>query len=136
MITPEIRKFISKIANEHYALSNSEDKSLNYLWYMYSEGMHKGQYRPFMFAGEINLNLAMNMVTQDEAKNLFSMLASPDKDNLHMLYTILKHYRKKRHKEYGVIYDSAAYANVKKNYSSLMIFPEMFIGNHLVNQIL
>jgi len=136
MVSIGIRKFAAKIANEHYALSNGEDKSLNYLWYMYAEGTHKEQYRPFMFAGEINLNLAMNMVTEEEAKNLFSMLSSPDKDNLHMLYTILKHYRKQRQKKYGVVYDSAAYANVKKNYSSLMIFPEMFIGNHLVNKTL
>lgn len=136
MITPEIKKFVTKIANEHYVLSNNEDRSMNYLWYMYSEGIHKGQYRPFMFAAEINLNLAMDMVTEEETKNLFSMLTSPDKDNYYMLYTILKHYRKQRQKKYGVVYDSEAYANVKKSYSSLMIFPEMFIGSHLVNQIL
>jgi glutaredoxin-related protein len=52
-----------------------------------------------------------------------------------MLYTILKHYRKQRQKKYGVVYDSEAYANVKKNYSSLMVFPEMFVGNHMVNKL-
>ncbi|MCX6195563.1 MAG: hypothetical protein NTY55_02770 [Flavobacteriia bacterium] len=125
MITPEIRKFIGKIANEHYELSSSDDKSMNFLWYLYSEGTHKDQYRPFIFAAEINLNLAMNIITHDESKNLFNMLSSPDKDNFYMLYTILKHYRKKRQKKYGVVYDSEAYKNVKKDYTVLMISPEM-----------
>ena len=125
MITPEIRKFIGKIANEHYELSNGDDKSMNFLWYLYSEGTHKDQYRPFIFAAEINLNLAMNMITYDESKNLSNMLSSPDKDNFYMLYTILKHYRKKRQKKYGVVYDSEAYKNVKKDYTVLMISPEM-----------
>lgn len=125
MITPEIRKFIGKIANEHYELSNGYDKSMNFLWYLYSEGTHKDQYRPFIFAAEINLNLAMNMITHDESKNLSNMLSSPDKDNFYMLYTILKHYRKKRQKKYGVVYDSEAYKNVKKDYTVLMISPEM-----------
>ena len=53
------------------------------------------------------------------------MLSSPDKDNFYMLYTILKHYRKKRQKKYGVVYDSEAYKNVKKDYTVLMISPEM-----------
>jgi hypothetical protein len=134
MITPEIRKFISKIANEHYELSNSEDKSMNYLWYMYSEGTRKDQYKPFIFSAEINLNLAMNMITHDESKNLLNMLVSSDKDNFYMLYTILKHYRKKRQKKYGVVYDSEAYANVKKDYTVLMVSPEMLIGNYTVNK--
>jgi len=134
MITPEIRKFISKITNEHYELSNSDDKSMNYLWYMYSEGTHKDQYKPFIFAAEINLNLAMNMITHDESKNLFNMLVSPDKDNFYMLYTILKHYRSKRQKKYGVVYYSDAYKNVKKDYTVLMISHEMLIGNYTVNK--
>lgn len=125
MITPEVTKFIGKIANEHYELSNGDDKSMNFLWYLYSEGTHKDQYRPFIFAAEINLNLAMNMITHDESKNLSNMLSSPDKDNFYMLYTILKHYRKKRQKKYGVVYDSEAYKNVKKDYTVLMISPEM-----------
>ena len=125
MITPQIRKFIGKIANEHYELSNGDDKSMNFLWYLYSEGTHKDQYRPFIFAAEINLNLAMNMITHDESKNLSNMLSSPDKDNFYMLYTILKHYRKKRQKKYGVVYDSEAYKNVKKDYTVLMVSPEM-----------
>ena len=134
MITPQIRKFISKIANEHYELSNGDDKSMNYLWYMYSEGTRKDQYKPFIFSAEINLNLAMNMITHDESKNLFNMLVSPDKDNFYMLYTILKHYRSKRQKKYGVIYDSDAYKNVKKDYSLLMISAEMLVGNYTVNK--
>lgn len=125
MITPEVTKFIGKIANEHYELSNGDDKSMNFLWYLYSEGTHKDQYRPFIFAAEINLNLAMNMITHEESKNLSNMLSSPDKDNFYMLYTILKHYRKKRQKKYGVVYDSEAYKNVKKDYTVLMISPEM-----------
>ena len=125
MITPQIRKFISKIANELYELSNGDDKSMNYLWYLYSEGTHKDQYRPFIFAAEINLNLAMNMITYYESENLSNMLNSPDKDNLYMLYTILKHYRNKRQKKYGVVYDSEAYKNVKKDYTVLMISPLM-----------
>jgi hypothetical protein len=125
MITPIIRKFISKIANEHYELSNGDDKSMNFLWYLYSEGTHKDQYRPFIFAAEINLNLAMNMITHDESKNLSNMLSSPDKDNFYMLYTILKHYRSKRQRKYGVVYDSEAYKNVKKDYTVLMVSPEM-----------
>lgn len=128
MITKEIRKFIGKIANEHYELSNGDDKSMNYLWYLYSEGTHKDQYRPFIFAAEINLNLAMNILTHDESENLSNMLTSPDKDNFYMLYTILKHYRKKRQKKYGVVYDSEAYKNVKKDYTVLMISPLM-LGN-------
>ena len=134
MITPEIRKFIGKIANEHYELSNGDDKSMNFLWYLYSEGTHKDQYRPFIFAAEINLNLAMNIITHDESINLSNMLSSPDKDNFYMLYTILKHYRKKRQKKYGVVYDSEAYKNVKKDYSLLMISAEMLIGNYTVNK--
>ena len=134
MITPQIRKFIGKIANEHYELSNGDDKSMNFLWYLYSEGTHKDQYRPFIFAAEINLNLAMNMITHDESINLSNMLSSPDKDNFYMLYTILKHYRKKRQKKYGVVYDSEAYKNVKKDYSLLMISAEMLIGNYTVNK--
>jgi hypothetical protein len=125
MITPEIRKFIGKIANEHYELSNSDDKSMNFLWYLYSEGTHKDQYKPFIFAAEINLNLAMDMISKDESENLSNMLTSPDKDNFYMLYTILKHYRKKRQKKYGVVYDSKAYKNVKKDYTVLMISPLM-----------
>ena len=101
---------------------------------MYSEGINKGQYKPFVFAAEINLNLAMNMITHDESKNLFNMLVSPDKDNFYMLYTILKHYRSKRQKKYGVIYDSDAYKNVKKDYSLLMISAEMLVGNYTVNK--
>ena len=134
MITPEIRKFIGKIANEHYELSNGDDKSMNFLWYLYSEGTHKDQYRPFIFAAEINLNLAMNMITHDESKNLSNMLSSPDKDNFYMLYTILKHYRSKRQRKYGVVYDSEAYKNVKKDYTVLMVSPEMLIGNYTVNK--
>ena len=125
MITPEIRKFIGKIANEHYELSNSDDKSMNFLWYLYSEGTHKDQYKPFIFAAEINLNLAMDMISKDESENLSNMLTSPDKDNFYMLYTILKYYRKKRQKKYGVVYDSEAYKNVKKDYTVLMISPLM-----------
>jgi hypothetical protein len=60
------------------------------------------------------------------------MLVSSDKDNFYMLYTILKHYRKKRQKKYGVVYDSEAYANVKKDYTVLMVSPEMLIGNYTI----
>ena len=77
------------------------DRSMNYLWYMYKDGIKKGDFRPFILQIELNLLLSLGIITEDQMHSINSMLSSPDEDNYFMALLSIETLRNKRIKLHG-----------------------------------
>lgn len=116
------------IAAEHYKITNGADQNLNYLWYMYHKGTKAGTFKPFVYMAELQLLKRMQYITDDEAKNMITMLESEDQDNLHIVTLSIKNFRGERIKEHGEYTDANKdYANIAKSYAFEILNHEVFM---------
>lgn len=99
-----IRKRLSlakKITNEHFEMTLSSDRNINYLWYMYKDGTKRGEYKDFMVLCELNLLLSLGIINSNEKDSILQMLASEDSDNLFLGLMSLENFMKQRIKKHG-----------------------------------
>ena len=120
------KKLTKKIAEEHFNMSLGVDKNLNYLWYMYTQGINKGIFKSFIFLTEMALLVSLGVITEEERNNLNAMFASEDEDNYYLALLSLEAFRNKRIKIHGVWNDKMNVSNEFKelifNYPMLMKF--------------
>lgn len=114
----DFKQLIADIVEEHYDMTSSVDKNLNYLWYMYYKGSKKGDFRPFVFMAELMLLKKFNYLSDSEIKNIIAMMKSEDRDNFNIVTLTIKNLRNLRIKEHGIYSnDNNAYNEVKLNYA-------------------
>jgi len=114
----DFKQLIADIVEEHYDMTSSVDKNLNYLWYMYYKGSKKGDFRPFIFMAELMLLKKFNYLSDSEIKNIIAMMKSEDRDNLNIVTLTIKNLRNLRIKEHGIYSnDNNVYNEVKLNYA-------------------
>lgn len=130
IIIKEMQHFLIGIADEHYRLTKEIDSNINYLWYLYSAGIKKGDYKPFIFFAEINLNFCMGLINEDEKKNIMTMIDSPDEDNLYLAYLAVLNIKKERHKKFGSMIEFPAYTQVKSEYIYKVLSHELFLQTY------
>tara|TARA_R110000851_G_scaffold75338_4_gene166136 strand:+ start:1276 stop:1689 length:414 start_codon:yes stop_codon:yes gene_type:complete len=114
----EIINLSKKICNEHYKITDSDDcRNLNYLWYMYVDGLGKNTFKPFVFLAELKLLEYLKYIEKNNLENAINMLNSSDKENMYVVSQVISFYRKKRIKDLGECVDgNANYDQVKKDY--------------------
>jgi hypothetical protein len=95
------RNLCSKIANEHFKITLGTDRNFNYLWFMYTKGVHAGETADFIILSEINLLNKLGLLNEEEIENLRKMLISNDNDNIHMALLSVKSLRTQRIKQHG-----------------------------------
>ena len=122
----KIVSLIENICHEHHMVCKVEDGNMGYLWYMYTHGTKKGDFRPFIFLSEINLLVKTGYLTEVEKENLIGMLGSNDEDNAHLTgYSIIT-LRNKRIEEMGLwTLENEKYKDI--NYTRDVISPETFL---------
>jgi len=122
----KITSLIENICHEHHMVCKVEDGNMGYLWYMYTHGTKKGEFRPFIFLSELNLLVKTRYLTEIEKENLIGMLSSNDEDNAHLTgYSIIT-LRNKRIEEMGLwTLENEKYKDI--NYTKDVISPETFL---------
>lgn len=124
----EMLELSAQIAKEHYELTESVDKNLNYLWYMYHKGSKVGTFRPFVYMAELQLLKRMGYINDTEIKNMIAMLESSDKENLHMVTLSIKSFRDLRIKEHGEYSKvNQDYWKIAKDYPHEILNHEVFM---------
>jgi hypothetical protein len=120
----KIKNLINDICQEHGSVSKLENSNMGYLWYMYSTGHKKGDFKPFIFLTEINLLIKTKYITEDEKDNMLKMLLSEDDDNANIVaYSILT-LRNLRIKEKGLwTADNENYKNL--NYTANIVHSDI-----------
>ena len=68
---------------------------------MYNKGIKKNTFRPFIFAFELNLLVALGTITLEEKSNIHTMLNSEDGDNIFIAVLAIDNFRKQRIKIHG-----------------------------------
>ena len=96
------KNLITEICKEHHEMCKVKDRSMAYLWYMYTKGTKNGDFQPFMFLAEIKLLIYFNYLESEQKDNLINMMISNDEDNLYMVALIILELRKQRIKEKGI----------------------------------
>ena len=98
----KLQKLVNDISEEQYNITNTLNLSnLSYLWFMYSSGSKKGNYRPFILLAEINLLVRLNYLDSEEKRNLIGLMTSSDEDNLYIATLSILELRKQRIKDLG-----------------------------------
>jgi hypothetical protein len=126
-VTSKIKKFGKKVVEEHFYLSLTSDRNINYLWWMYHKGAKKDNLpRPFIFAFELNLLLYLDMISDEERERLASMLNSEDEDNTYIAVCAIESLRKQRIKIHGQWKNdkssvSDKFIELAKDYSNFVI---------------
>lgn len=120
--------FIQLIIDEHFKITKNTNSNLNYLWYMYRNGMNKNEYKPFILMAEMNLLKEMGYMSEDEVNNLGGMIGSKDEDNLTIAYMAIKSFRDQRVKDHGEYssYNTFPYTSVESNYSDNVLSTKLF----------
>lgn len=95
------RNLCKKIAEEHFKITAGTDRNFNYLWFMYTKGVHAGEPADFMIAAEINLLKRLGEITQEQIDNISKMLISDDNDNIYIGLMSVKALRLTRIKKHG-----------------------------------
>jgi len=123
----KIKNLIENICNEHHMACKVEDSNMEYLWYMYTHGTKKGDFKPFIFLSELNLLVKMGYIIEEQKQNMLGMLLSDDDDNAHLTgYSIIT-LRNKRIKEMGLwTLDNVSYKDI--NYTIDIISPDTFLA--------
>ena len=126
----KIRSLIENICHEHHMVCKVEDSNMGYLWYMYTHGSKKGDFRPFIFLSELNLLVKTGYITETEKQNLLGMFLSEDEDNAHLTAYSIITLRNKRIEDMGLwTLDNEKYKDI--NYTRDIISPETFLTNKL-----
>jgi hypothetical protein len=123
----KLQKLVIDISEEHYNITSSLNLSnLSYLWFMYSSGSKKGDYKPFIFLAEINLLVRLNYLDSGEKRNLIGLMTSSDEDNLYIAGLSILELRKQRIKDLGkYTADNKHYEVI--DYHKEIINPEDFL---------
>ena len=123
----KITSLIENICHEHHMVCKVEDSNMGYLWYMYTHGTKKGEFRPFIFLSEVNLLVKTGYLTEEEKNNLINMLNSNDDDNAHLTAYSIITLRNQRIKDMGLwTLDNEKYKDI--NYTTDIISPETFMN--------
>ena len=123
----KITSLIENICHEHHMVCKVEDSNMGYLWYMYTHGTKKGEFRPFIFLSEVNLLVKTGYLTEEEKENLINMLNSNDEDNAHLTAYSLITLRTQRIKDLGLWpLENENYKDI--NYTKDVISPETFMN--------
>lgn len=93
----------NKIIKEHFEITLHIDRNINYLWYMYYKGSKKGTFRDFIFAVELNMLRFLNIISDENKKNIINMLNSEDEDNAFLAILSIDNFRKERIKIHGEV---------------------------------
>lgn len=124
---PELKKIILEICNDHHELSKTSDNNINYLWYLYSQGTKAGEYKPFIFFAELNLNKTLGLVDDEEKERMCKLLESTDDDDFYIAYLAIKHLKSERMKKFGANINAPAYDEIKKDYSFTVLSHDLFM---------
>jgi hypothetical protein len=123
----KITSLIENICHEHHMVCKVEDSNMGYLWYMYTHGTKKGEFRPFIFLSEVNLLVKTGYLTEEEKNNLINMLSSNDDDNAHLTAYSIITLRNQRIKDMGLwTLENENYKDI--NYTKDVISPETFMN--------
>jgi len=123
----KITSLIENICHEHHMVCKVEDSNMGYLWYMYTHGTKKGEFRPFIFLSEVNLLVKTGYLTEEEKNNLINMLNSNDEDNAHLTAYSIITLRNQRIKDMGLwTLENENYKDI--NYTKDVISPETFMN--------
>ena len=123
----KITSLIENICNEHHMVCKVGDSNMGYLWYMYTHGTKKGEFRPFIFLSEVNLLVKTGYFTEEEKNNLINMLSSNDDDNAHLTAYSIITLRNQRIKDMGLwTLENENYKDI--NYTKDVISPETFMN--------
>jgi len=123
----KITSLIENICHEHHMVCKVEDSNMGYLWYMYTHGTKKGEFRPFIFLSEVNLLVKTGYLTKEEKNNLINMLSSNDDDNAHLTAYSIITLRNQRIKDMGLwTLENENYKDI--NYTKDVISPETFMN--------
>jgi len=95
------RNLCKKIATEHFHITLVSDRNFNYLWFMYTKGVHTGEPADFMIMSEINLLKNLDIITDEQIENITKMLLSDDNDNIYIALMSVKALRLMRIKKHG-----------------------------------
>lgn len=95
------RNLCSKIANEHFKITLGIDRNFNYLWFMYTKGVHAGEPADFIIMSEMNLLHKLGLLDEEGVENIRKMLISNDNDNIYMALLSVKSLRAQRIKQNG-----------------------------------
>jgi len=124
----ELSELCASIATEHYNFTkDNKGDNINYMWYLYSVGVHKGHYRPFILMAEMNLCKHFQLINEEECNNLLNMLKSEDEDNAYIAMHVVKKIMHDRHDQFGKDTDLEVYKDIRDNYSSKVMSHELFI---------
>jgi hypothetical protein len=123
----KITSLIENICHEHHMVCKVGDSNMGYLWYMYTHGTKKGEFRPFIFLSEVNLLVKTGYFTEEEKNNLINMLSSNDDDNAHLTAYSIITLRNQRIKDMGLwTLENENYKDI--NYTKDVISPETFMN--------
>jgi len=125
-VASKVKKLAKKIIEEHYFMSLTGDRNINYLWWMYYKGPKAdASLRPFIFAFELNLLLYLDIISEEEKERLASMLTSEDQDNIYIAVCAIESLRKQRIKTHGEWKQdpdvSDKFFELSRSYSQLII---------------
>lgn len=95
------RNLCTKIANEHFKITLGIDRNFNYLWFMYTKGVHAGEPADFIIMSEMNLLHKLGLLDEEGVENIRKMLISNDNDNIYMALLSVKSLRAQRIKQNG-----------------------------------
>lgn len=95
------RNLCTKIANEHFKITLGTDRNFNYLWFMYTKGVHAGEPADFIIMSEMNLLHKLGLLDEEGVENIRKMLISNDNDNIYMALLSVKSLRAQRIKQNG-----------------------------------
>jgi len=99
------RNLCSKIATEHFNITLGVDRNFNYLWFMYTKGVHAGETADFIVLSEMNLLMKLGYLDDEAMDNMKKMLVSDDNDNIYIALMSVKSLRQQRIKEHGEFKD-------------------------------
>ena len=123
----ELKKLILEICTDHHELSKTSDSNINYLWYLNSQGTKAGDYKPFIFFAELNLNKTLGLVDDEQKERMYNLLESKDDDDFYIAYLAIKHLKTERMKKFGANTNAPAYDEIKKDYSSTVLSHDLFM---------
>jgi hypothetical protein len=126
-MTINTKKLVGLISAEHFKITENTEGSLNYLWYMYHQGVNKGEFRPFIYMSELMLLKKYDYIKKEELQNIMAMINSSDLDNLDIATLCIHTLRNKRIKEKGEYSnDNKIYLDLKNIYASDILNHDVF----------
>lgn len=118
------RNLCNKIAKEHFNITLGADRNFNYLWYIYTMGVHAGEPADFIILAEMYLLKHLGCLDDTGVENIRKMLISDDNDNIYIALMSIKSLRAQRIKKHGEFTDiekvSQEFVNAVTQYSQFL----------------